>query len=240
MRGSRKIPSLKALAVAAGGVAICLASVPAAAQDAIASVERLAVRVRSLSMAGRRAHGRQARAAPQQHPERERQQPPEGGRLRRPWARSRRARATGAACSTCSTSGSASATSSRRPARRLQRRMTEQIYTLAGTYRVVNSPSMSLDLLAGARYATIKTTVNVQPEPARRSGPGRHGRGPERRRLVERHHRREDAGAGRRPMVAAGLRRRRRRRRLDQLAGHRRRKLPVFARHLASSSATGP
>jgi opacity protein-like surface antigen len=41
--------------------------------------------------------------------------------------------------------------------------MQEQIYTLAGTYRVVNNPSMSLDLLAGARYATIKTTVDANP-----------------------------------------------------------------------------
>jgi hypothetical protein len=38
----------------------------------------------------------------------------------------------------------------------------EQIYTMAGTYRVLNGP-VQVELLGGARYANVDTTVNSDP-----------------------------------------------------------------------------
>jgi len=44
----------------------------------------------------------------------------------------------------------------------------QQFYTLAGTYRVLNGP-VALDLLAGGRYAHVKTELDIAPSPR---GPG--------------------------------------------------------------------
>ena len=49
-------------------------------------------------------------------------------------------------------------------------RLVEQIYTISGFYRVVNSPSVEVDLIGGARYANIQTTQSFDPSLL---GPGR-------------------------------------------------------------------
>jgi opacity protein-like surface antigen len=49
-------------------------------------------------------------------------------------------------------------------------RLVEQIYTVSAFYRVVNSPSVEVDVLGGARYANIETTMNIDPSLL---GPGR-------------------------------------------------------------------
>jgi len=48
----------------------------------------------------------------------------------------------------------------------------QTIATLAGFYRVVNTPSVTVEALAGVRYANIKTNVNVNIAPTMR-GVGR-------------------------------------------------------------------
>lgn len=42
-------------------------------------------------------------------------------------------------------------------------RLVEQIYTMTGYYRVVDAPSVALDLLGGARYANLDTTFSIDP-----------------------------------------------------------------------------
>jgi opacity protein-like surface antigen len=165
MRGSRKIPSLKALAVAAGGVAICLASVPAAAQAAIESVNDWRFEfVPYLWLAGVRTDVKLG--------------PLPGNTLNV---------SAGSILGAVNLAGMGTLEARRGDWGGLldmqyirigvsddvaggllggyNVRLTEQFYTGLVSYRLVNSPSVAVDLLGGARYANAKTTLNVFPSP---------------------------------------------------------------------------